>query len=243
MLRHARARAILLASVFMTTGTVQAQTVDELVARNLEAKGGADKLRAVTSVKITGKISAQGTETTLISWLKRPNLFRRELQTAGTSTLIGFDGKTVWSVDPRRGSDAPEEVTGPMANMFREQADFDGPLLDYKQRGFTIELVGKETYRDKPVYHLKITSKSGQMQHFFLDAETGLEAKTVTPVDQGGLKGEAVTELSNYQKVNGFAIPFTMQQSMGTDAARITLEKVEFNVPIDESMFRMPAKK
>jgi outer membrane lipoprotein-sorting protein len=244
MLRAVRACSLLVASIVMTAGASRAQTVDELVAKNLEAKGGIEKLKAVNSVRTTAKIQAQGTETLMTLWARRPNMFRREMQSQGNTVIISFDGNTVWTINPLSGSNAPQEVTGMLATMTREQADFDGPLVDYKQRGFTVELVGKENLKDKPVHHLRITSKSGQVQHYYLDADSGLEVKTSTTMDQGGMKMELSSEMSNYQKVNGFAVPFSLQQSMnGAVAAQITLEKIEFNVPTELSMFRMPAQK
>jgi outer membrane lipoprotein-sorting protein len=243
MLRAVRVGTIVLATAF-AAGASHAQTVDELVAKNLEAKGGLEKLRAVNSVKSTARIQSQGVETSMILWAKRPNLFRREMQGQGNTVIIAFDGKTVWAINPMTGSSAPQAVTGPLADMTREQADFDGPLIDYKKRGFTIELVGKETLKDRPVYHLKITSKTGQIQHYYLDADSGLEVKTSQTMAQEGRTMEISSEMSNYQKVNGFAVPFSLQQSMnGNIAAQITLEKIEFNVPMDQSLFTMPAEK
>jgi outer membrane lipoprotein-sorting protein len=244
MLRVVRVITWLFAIVAVTAAASYAQTVDEIVAKNLEAKGGVEKLRTVNSVKTTARIKAQGAETTMTLWAKRPNLFRREMVAQGNTMVISFDGTRVWAINPMAGSNAPQEVSGPMAEMTRDQADFDGPLVDYKQRGFTVELVGKETLKERPVQHLKITSKTGQIQHYYLDADTGLEVKTSTTIDQNGMKVEVASEMSNYQKVNGFTVPFSLLQSMnGTVAAQITLEKIEFNVPMEPSMFKMPAEK
>ena len=244
MLRFFRAGTLVLAALSLAVAAAHAQTVDELIAKNLEAKGGVEKLRTVKTVKTTANVKAQGMETRMTMWASRPNLFRREMRGDGATIIISFDGKTLWAINPMTGSSTPQVVTGPFADMTREQADFDGPFVDYKQRGFTIELVGKETLNDKPVHHLKITSKTGQILQYYLDADSGLEVKTTQTTDQGGQKMELSSEMSNYQKVNGFAIPFSVQQSMnGTVAAQITLEKIEFNVPMEPSMFTMPAEK
>jgi outer membrane lipoprotein-sorting protein len=183
-------------------------------------------------------------ETPMTTWAKRPNMMRQEVQFQGSSIVKGFDGTTVWQINSLTGSPTAQEITGPQADMTRQQAEFDGPLLGYKQRGYAIELIGTETFKNRPVHHLKITSKTGQVQQYYLDAESGLEVKTSIVMEQGGVKAELVNELSNYQKVNGFAIPFMMEQLMnGSVAARITLDKVEFNVPIEDALFRMPEKK
>ena len=122
----------------------QSPTVDEIVARNLAAKGGAEKLRAVTSVKMTVRVKGAGGVMRSVSWAKRPNMMRRENTTDGQTFVLGFDGKTVWAINPLTGTRA-REITGPQADMTRQDAgDFDSVLLDYKDKGHTVELVGTE---------------------------------------------------------------------------------------------------
>ena len=142
------------------------------------------------------------------------------------------------------GSDEPQELTGPMATMTKDDADFDGVLVDYKEKGHTVELVGAETLEGKKVYHLKITKKNGQIQHYYVDADSSVEVRTVSSVQMGPTTAEVTTDLSNYQVVDGLSVPFSMKQSMnGSVAAEVKIEKVEFNLPIDDTMFKMPGKK
>jgi hypothetical protein len=136
-----------------------------------------------------------------------------------------------------------QEITGPEAQTTREQAEFDSPLLDYKAKGSTVELVGTENIGDTKVYHLKLTTKSGMVQHYFLDAATGLEKQTAVTIEQGPQLVKVVTDLSDYRDVDGINVPFIVKQTVnGTPASTLTVAKVEFNTPIDETLFKMPKK-
>jgi outer membrane lipoprotein-sorting protein len=244
MVRLIRSSACFLIVVFVAA-LAHAQTAEEIVAKNLKAKGGVEKLKAMNSVKITGKISAQGMEFPMTTWARRPNLIRREMTIQDKRVVSAFDGTTVWGINPMMtGSDDPQEMTGPMAQMTKDDADFDGVLVDYKEKGHKVELVGTETLDGKKVHHLKITKKNGQVQHYYIDADSGLEVRTVGSVQMGPTTTEVTTDLANYQVVDGLSVPFSMKQSAnGAVVAEVKIDKVEFNLPIDDTMFKMPAKK
>jgi len=244
MVRLIRSSACFLIVVFVAA-LAHAQTAEEIVAKNLKAKGGVEKLKAMNSVKITGKISAQGMEFPMTTWARRPNLIRREMTIQDKRVVSAFDGTTVWGINPMMtGSDDPQEMTGPMAQMTKDDADFDGVLVDYKEKGHKVELVGTETLDGKKVHHLKITKKNGQVQHYYIDADSSLEVRTVGSVQMGPTTTEVTTDLANYQVVDGLSVPFSMKQSAnGAVVAEVKIDKVEFNLPIDDTMFKMPAKK
>jgi outer membrane lipoprotein-sorting protein len=216
-----------------------AQTVDEIVAKNIQAKGGPEKLKSVQSMKLTGHLSARGAEAPFTIWSKRPNLARQETTLQGTSMVRGFDGTTAWMM---AGTQA-QEVVGPEAASTKEQAEFDSPLLDYQAKGNKIEFVGTETLQGATVYHLKLTTKSGQVQQYYLDAQTGLERETSVTLDQGGQQIVVVSDLSDFRDVNGLKIPFAIKQSVnGTPLTQLTIEKAEFNVPLEDAIFKMPKR-
>jgi outer membrane lipoprotein-sorting protein len=218
-----------------------AQTVDEIVAKNLKAKGGAEKWKSISSVKMTGTFSAQGMEGPMSLYAKRPNLSRQEITMNGRKLVQAFDGTTPWMILPD--SDAPREMPAAQGESVRNNADFDGPLMDYAAKGHQIELIGKEKVGGTEVYHLKLTKKGGSIEHYYLDTESGIEVKRSVDVDAGGMKQTVETELSNFKPVDGIMIPHTMKQSVnGTPVAQMTVQKIEFNAPIDDALFRMPAK-
>ncbi len=237
-------RAAFILVVLSAAAAAHAQTVDEIVAKNLQAKGGAEKWKAVNTVKMTGKITMQGMDLPLTVYAKRPNYNRQEIVLQDKQLVQAFDGTTAWLLNPMMGSEVPQELPGPAAEMMRNSADFDGALIDYKGKGHTVELVGKEKMDATEVYHLKVTMKNGHIQHYYLDAQSGIELKTTADVDLGtGAKQPLETEMSNYQPVNGIMIPHTVKQMLnGKPVVQMTIDKVEFNSAIDDALFKMPKK-
>lgn len=218
-----------------------AQTAEEIVARHLKAKGGADKWKGISSVRITGKMSAQGRELPMTVTTKRPNMMRQDITTPAGTVVQAFDGTTPWVIPP--GGDVAQEVTGPQAAAMRTASDFDGPLIDYAAKGHTIELVGKEKVGTAETYHLKLTRKDGAVEHYYLDTDSALEVRRTAERDLGGMKQTLETELSDHRSVEGLMVPHVMKQSVnGAPVMQMTFEKVEFNRPLDDTLFRMPKK-
>lgn len=246
--------ATLVAGISLLAGAAQAQTLDEVIAKNLQAKGGLDTLKATNTVKMTGRFKMQGVETPMTTWAKRPNLFRREGEVtppmggrAGEKPLpqkvvSASDGRTAWGM---MGSMPPQQLSGEQAEAMKQGAEFDSIFVDYKEKGYSIDLVGKETQQGKPVYHLKVSRKDAPAQDYYLDAETGLETRiVVNDVDPNGMKVRLETELLDYRPVQGRMVPFRTRQSIqqmdGTRTAEMSLETIEFNLPLEDAMFRMP---
>ena len=242
MRRSFASAAALLAAIFLGSVT-DAQTVDEIVAKNLQAKGGAEKWKSINAVKMTGKVSLQGMELPLIVYAKRPNMSRQEITIQDKKIVQAFDGTTPWMINPMMGSETAQEIPGPQGDMMKSDADFDGALMDWKSKGHTVELVGNEKLEGKPVHHLKVTKKSGHVQHFYLDADSGIELKTTTEIDAGGTKQVIESEMSNYQTVEGVMLPHTIKQMLnGTQVVQMTIDKVEINPAMEDTLFKMPAK-
>jgi outer membrane lipoprotein-sorting protein len=233
----------LMAAVCLAPLPARAQTLDEIIGMNLKAKGGLETLKATTTVRMTGHMTAKdaagqevkGTMTTLA---KRPNMMRREALVGGQKIVNAFDGNSLWMAV---GTMPPQQAPGPQAAYARQDAEFDSVFVDYKAKGHSIQLVGKENLDGKPAFHLKVIKKGGPPQDYYLDAATGLERKITLAMDQGQL---VVTELSDYRSVDGRMVPFGTRQSInGQQASAVTIDTIEFNLPVDDSVFRMPSSK
>jgi len=214
----------------------QAPSVDDLVARNLQAMGGREKMEAVTTLKQTGHVEMQGMQGTLTIYSKRPNLLRQEMK-MGTMTVVnGFDGETAWIINPLVGSNAPIVMGGPEADEIKDQSSFDGPLQTYKAKGGRLELEGEDTLDGRKVEHLKLTDKAGSVVRIYLDAATALVVRLVKDVSSVTL----TQDLLDYRDVDGLKVPFTIRTSVnGVPMGEITVDKIEFNVPMDDALFRM----
>ena len=219
-----------------------AQTVDEILAKNYASKGGLEKWKSIQTQKMTGVATAQGFELGMVVYGKRPNMGRQDLtiqipgQPAMTMVNV-FDGAKAWMINPMSGSDAPVEMSGPEAETVKEQSDFDGSLVDYKAKGHTVELVGAETLGTKKVHHLKVTRKGQPTQHYYLDAELGTEVKVTT---EAGVGPAVETEMSEYRTVDGVQVPHLIRVMQGGQVqAELRITKVEFNVPLEDSLFKI----
>jgi len=220
-----------------------AQTVDEVVKKSIEAQGGVERLKAVKSIKVTGKIIQQGLEIPITIQQKRPSMVRMDVTFQGKSQTVAYDGDTGWKTDPFQGSPDPEKVAGDELKELQEQSDMDGPLVDYKAKGHTVELMGKEDMEGTPVYKLKLTLKNGDIRYIFIDAANWLGLKVNLKRKTPGGEMEADQFVGNYKKVNGIMTAFSIETKVGGQTVnQIVLDKVEMDVPIDDSLFKMPAK-
>jgi outer membrane lipoprotein-sorting protein len=168
-------------------------------------------------------------------------MMRCENTNDGQTFVVAFDGKTVWMINPIM-SPKPREVTGPQADMTRQDADdFDTVLLDYKQKGHAVELVDSQPVGGLAMHHLRVTKKNGRVQDIYLNADTMLESKITSEVEQQGRKALVGIEFSNYKPVDGIMVPFNIRQTLnGQLVAEVVYEQVQFNQTIDDSLFSMP---
>jgi outer membrane lipoprotein-sorting protein len=216
------------------------QAVDDLVAKNLQARGGIEKIKSVQTIKQIAHLSSQGLEITMTLYGKRPNMTRKELAVGPQTVLYVFDGTMAWTLNPLAGSSDPLVVTGPDVDMIRQESEFDSPFVDYKARGYAIELVGTETVGNRKMQHLKVTGKNRATQDCYLDTETGLEARTVNQSPMGALE----QEFSDYRDVQGLKMPFSVRTLQnGASVAQLAVEKIEINGAIDDALFKKPTSR
>ena len=220
-----------------------AQSVDEIVAKNLAAKGGVAALKAVRAMRISATVKPNAEiEIPVTVTTARPNKLKQESTVQGQQIVMAFDGQTAWAINPLMGSETPRVIEGPELDSLRSQADMDGPLLDYKAKGTTVEFVGVETVGDKKTNKLKITRKDGQSQELFLDVDTGLEVKAVSQVTRQGQTFTAESYFSNYRSVGSLTIAHSIaQKAMGQEIS-FTINKVEILPEVDDAVFKMPGK-
>ncbi len=219
-----------------------APTVDSLIAKNVEARGGLDKMKAVQSMRMTGKMMMGGMELPVVIEMKRPANSRIEFTFQGMSGVQAYDGKSGWTIAPGGPKD-PEPMSAEELKDAEEQSDMDGPLVDYKSKGNKVELVGKEKVEGSDAWKLKVTLKSGDVRYTYLDADTYLEIKGESKRTIRGSEAEIETTIGDYKEVEGLLIPFSIQAgAKGTDQKQnIVIEKVELNPTLDVARFKMPA--
>jgi hypothetical protein len=221
-----------------------AQTVDDIVRRYVEARGGAAKLRSVESLRFTGTMELGDVKAPFVLELKRPNRMRTEFVVQGQTGVRAFDGERAWERLPLPG-EAPRPMGQDEAAEARAQADVDlSPLVDAATKGFAVELVGRDRLPGGETWKLVVRGREGPPRTLHVDARTHLVVQTldVRPVD--GKPVEMVTEISDYRPHGGLVLPHRMEVGPRGKPERqvLLIEHVEVNPSLDASRFAMPGK-
>ncbi|HTS36589.1 MAG TPA: hypothetical protein VMH04_13020 [Candidatus Solibacter sp.] len=240
-MRHA---VIMLAAVACLSVFALAQTADELVNKNIQARGGMEKIKAIKSVKMTGKLNGGGGFTAAVGQEnERPNLVRETFSLQGMTAVTAYDGTTGWQIQPFGGKKDPELMGEDSLRDLLLDADFDGPLVDYKEKGNTVEYLGHDIVDGDDALRLKVTLKDGDIIYYFLDPDTFLEIrKEVQEFIRGSVR-ESVYEMGSYKPVQGVMYPFSVSQGTKDNPAQqtTTVEKMEVNMSFDKADFAVPA--
>ena len=220
-------------------------TVDELVAKNIAAKGGAAALKAIQTVRLTGSLLVnQGQiKVAYVETKKRPGKIREDASLQGMTQIQAYDGKEGWQVSPFQGRKDPERMSADDLKSLSEDAEIGGPLVDWKAKGSTVAYLGTEDVDGTPAHKLKVTRKNGDVSFVYLDPDYFLEIRILTQRIEHGAQIEQEKDLGDYEKINGVFFPFSIEAgSKGdTDKAKFIFEKAEANIPVDDAIFRFPA--
>lgn len=228
--------------------------VEELITRALNARGGLEKIKAMHNAVMIGRVTVQGAlQGSCTVNVKRSNMVRVELSVQGFTLVQAFDGKTGWVVNPLLGAIDPRAANKNEAKQLAYQAEmFDGELLDYKEKGHKVQLLGresveiltKESIEGFTAYKIKITKKTGEIITTYIDASTLLPFKHVTRVPTSNGDAELSTFLRSYRPVNGVLIPHAIEQKMGGKPyIQMIFEKVQVNSSVSDSLFVLPTPK
>jgi outer membrane lipoprotein-sorting protein len=243
-------RFLLLAFAVCTSFiTAQAQTADEIIDKYFTQIGGKDKWKAVTSMKTTGKAKAQGMEFPVVMSQKAPNKMKLAITFQGKEmTQPAFDGTTAWTTNFM--TMKPEKMASEDSENMKDEAQIEDPFLDYKAKGYKVELDGKETIEGTECHKIKLTRKPVKVEgkdeenvyYYFFSVADNVPILSRTTIKKGQAKGMTQeTSYSDYQEVNGLFIPFTIAQKMnGQQVFAMTAEKVEINAAIDDKTFAFP---
>ncbi|MBV9215755.1 MAG: hypothetical protein JO053_06220 [Acidobacteria bacterium] len=221
----------------------QAQTVDELIGKYVKTIGGMDKLQAIKSVRYTGKFEGGGGFTAnVLQENKRPNMVREEFSLQGMAQVLAYDGKVGWIINPFQGKKDAETLGEEGMKQIVEDADFDGPLVDYAKKGNKVEYLGKEDYEGSDTYKLKVTLADGTVKYYFLDTDYYVPIKIETKQTIRGTDFESETILGDYKEAGGVYFPYSIASGPKGSSNRqvITYDKIEINPAMDDAHFNMP---
>lgn len=226
-----------IAGLFFTSFAI-AQTADDVVNKHIEAIGGKDNWKKITSMRSEATLSTQGIDIPVVISQVHNKAVKQEYTVMGMTgfSIISVDGG--WNFNPMQGQTKPEPMTQDELNIGKEQLDIQGEFLDYKEKGHTIEMLANEDIDGVSCFKIKLTRKSGRESIYLFDPKSFYIIRTISKMTANGQEVESTVNFSNYQKLSaGVLIPFTMENN--ALPAPITMSKVEVNIKIEDTVFKV----
>lgn len=238
-----------LAAAMLLLAPAMGQNVDTIVARNLEAHGGLAAIHSAASRRITARLSSDSVDpgSVLIEQRRAPDgpRFRIEVARDGVTLVRAFDGARGWAqVIPASGRAMPAfRLAGDEASNLAEDAGFDSPLVDWRQRGIRVRYDGRVPLNGRDAFKLMVRLNDGNVFYYFLDPDTMLEARTVGGRDTGGREVLVESDFADYRATGGQKVAFRIDSDVPETGRRqtLTIQRIEWNQVIPESRFRFPA--
>ena len=233
------------AALVLSSFPLSAQSVDSLIAKYVQASGGMTKIQALQTLRRTGKYTGGGGfEAVVIQENKRPNRVRQEFSLQGMTGINAYDGHDGWKIEPWQGKRDPESLGEDEMHGILDDADFDGPLVNYQAKGNKVEFQGTEQIEGSDAYKLKVTRPNGDVSFYYLDTEYYVPIRIDTQRMIRGAPQEFETSLGDYKQVNGVYLPFSSESgpkgSSSTNRGKITYDKNESNVPLESLRVNRP---
>lgn len=238
-------RKLIVLALFLLPGGLTAQTPDEIVNKYLAARGGHDKIKAVRSERITGTISfAPDAEGPFVVERERPLKLHMEITVNGSTMIRVFDGKSSgWLFNPFAENPSVQPMSETELRNIFDEADFEGPFVDYKEKGNQLESAGKTEVEGRPALKVKLTNKNGEVSYFSFDAVTFLVLQWQGTRKIGDKEIPWETYFRDFREIEGVKYPFVIESRSPetNDKQRIVADKIEVNIPIDAVRFAKPS--
>jgi hypothetical protein len=216
---------------------ISAQSLDEIVKKYTEANK-LDKVANLKTIKITANMSAMGMDIPIVMYMKSPNKIKSVTSINGQEMIQVFDGVKGYVINPMAGSTDPVEMTPEQVAQTLRSSLFQNYMASYLKSG-KLALDGEDKVNDKPAYKIKATLDGGNVVSMYIDKSSYFLVKTSTTTSQGGMTVSVDSYPSNYTETNGVMIPMkTSTSAQGMDMV-LNFTKVEVDIPIDDSVFKV----
>jgi hypothetical protein len=230
--------------IYNSDAMKQARFVKTLVARNIDARGGAEAWRAVASLRLTGQMDlGQGMVVPYMLEQKRPGKMCLEFVFNDETAVQCADGQSGWKIAPFRGRTTPEPMTEAELRETADSADLYGLLYDHAARNIVVDFAGQEPVEGRDTVKLKVTLPKGGVRWLYLDVESALEVKLEALRMRDGRERRVETLYSDWQETEGLLI--ARRQETLTEGDKephfLTVARVDVNPPLDDARFLMPA--
>lgn len=216
------------------------QKATDILEKYIEALGGRKLLSSIKDTKMTGTLNIVmvGMSGSLTIYHKEPNMMRMDMEVGGMVMTTAYDGETAWWTNPQTG--ATEELPADQEDEIIRMAYGNDILLNPDKHGVTYTLKESENIEGKDYFVLVQTFSDGYAQTMYIDSKTYLPYKTVATVNQMGVEAESETFLSDYRKIDGMMVSFSMRIFYdGQEAMTMTFTEVKYNTGVEDSLFKM----
>jgi hypothetical protein len=220
-------------------------SLDDLVAKNIQARGGIAALHAMRSLNIRGKLLVNDGQIELgfVQTVERPSNIRVEASIQGLTQVQAYNGTIGWQINPFQGRKDPERLSADDIKSLAETvADFDGSLVDWQEKGNKLEYLGTEDVDGTLAYKIKIKRPSGATEYVYLDPDHFLEIRLLSQRTEHGVTVETETDLGDYEKIQGVFVPFSVESGRkgSTDRQKLIVSSAKVNAKTDEASFNFP---
>jgi hypothetical protein len=214
----------------------------DIFSKNIEARGGKEKLKAIKSLYMEGSRQMMGNEVPVKVTIVQDKLYRNDFEFGGTTGYTIVTPERGWSYVPMR-SQSVDPIAADALKTMQAQLDIAGPLVDYAGKGNKVELQGKETVDGKEVYKIKLTASDGKETYYYIDTKTNLLNQTKQiRTGQNGKQIEIITNFSDYKSIDGIMFPQTIANpGSGMGGGSTTFDTIILNKAIPEDQYK-PAK-
>lgn len=228
---------------------VKAQTVETIIKQNIAARGGLQQIEKVNTIQMSGFATMNGINAPFSIMMERPGKLRIELHMQNDTIVQAYDGHTGWARIPQATGSIIRQMTPSEAQSLKDEADFDGPLIHYKQKGNKVALQGKVTGNNSTSYKLLVTNPEGEKTTMLVDTHTYHIIREITqkkvaasnPVSSYMAKIE--TNYSNFRHVQGLVLPYSIETLVdGRKISHLRIDDIQLNKNFPDSLFEMPTK-
>ena len=218
--------------------------VDEIVASNLAARGSKERIQALQSVRETGTVTASGGRVArVVRERTRSGLIRLEFDSQGTTSVFAHDGETGWQVAPLQGQFEPQVTTPETdATAGADQRDIEGPLVNWREKGHVVELVGREQLPTGEAFKLKIALADGTVRHDYVDVASRQVVRSELTRIIRGRPVQMESIFSDFREAGGLVFPHRIETRAKDrpEVVTIAVDTIELDPELDEERFRFP---
>ncbi|MBT7996958.1 MAG: hypothetical protein HN691_18975, partial [Bacteroidetes bacterium] len=211
------------------------QNVEDIIKKHIDAHGGAKKIAAIQTMKITGKFTAFSEVDDYTAFKRNDGSYYADLRLDKYKVFEAFDGKNGWTIDPWQEIDFPRQLNKTEVGVMMQKADMVTPFHKYKEKGYKVEYLGEKEVDGEKVFALKLIRNNMQEEIWYLNTETYLEFKCESQWVDFAWPSPCETYFDDFRKVNGVLFPFYVERTFSIRNRILEIEKIKINTEFDNS--------